>query len=144
MAGPCRIDRMRKKASENSSISKAGSSAPKTVDEYLAGVAEPARGMLLRMRAAIRSVLPADAIEVVSYKMPAFKYKKVLVWFGGFTDHCSLFPTGAVIDKFRDELKGFTISKGTVQFPTAKPLPVALIKKMVKARLTQSEEKQRR
>lgn len=118
-------------------------SAPKSVDEYLAGVQEPARCMMVKMRSLVRSVLPPEATETISYRMPAFKHKKVLVWFAAFTNHCSLFPTAAVIEQFRDELKGFTISKGTVQFPFDKPLPAALIKKLVKARLEQSEGKRR-
>ncbi len=93
------------------------------------------------MRALIRSALPAEAKEIISYRMPAFKHKKVLVWFAAFKNHCSLFPTGAVIEEFKDELAGHTISKGTVQFPMDKPLPAALIKKLVKARLKMAEGK---
>jgi len=115
--------------------------APKTVDEYLAAVPRPARTTLEKVRAAIRSAVPREAIEVISYGIPAFKYKGVLVWFAAFSNHCSLFPTAAVIERFREELKGFVISKGTIQFPTDKPLPAALIKKMVKARVAQVESK---
>jgi uncharacterized protein YdhG (YjbR/CyaY superfamily) len=68
--------------------------------------------------------------------------KKVLVWFAAFSGHCSLFPTASVIEEFRDELAGFTTSKGTVQFPIDKALPIALIKKLVKARVAQSEKAQ--
>jgi uncharacterized protein YdhG (YjbR/CyaY superfamily) len=64
---------------------------PETIDEYLAGVPEPARGTLKKMRSAIRSALPSDATETISYKIPAFKLKNILVWFGAFSDHCSLF-----------------------------------------------------
>jgi uncharacterized protein YdhG (YjbR/CyaY superfamily) len=76
--------------------------------------------------------------------MPAFKYSGVLIWYAAFADHCSLFPTASVIEAFQKELKGFTLSKGTIQFPTDKPLPSALIKKMVKARIAQIEGKKRR
>jgi uncharacterized protein YdhG (YjbR/CyaY superfamily) len=100
--------------------------------------------MLAKMRVAIRSALPSDADEVISYRMPAFRLKKVLVWYAAFQDHCSLFPTAAVLDQFRDELTRFKTSKGTVQFPLDKPLPSALIKKLVKARLKQSGYKPRR
>ncbi len=95
--------------------------------------------MLTRMRAAIRSALPREATETISYRMPAFRHGKVLVWFAAFSDHCSLFPTAAVIDVLKDELKGLKISKGTIQFPLDKPLPISLIKKVVRARLVQSE-----
>lgn len=112
--------------------------ALRDVKSYIAGVPEPARTMLAKMRAAIRSALPSDADEVISYRMPAFRLKKVLVWYAAFQDHCSLFPTAAVLDQFRDELTRFKTSKGTVQFPLDRPLPSALIKKLVKARLKQS------
>jgi uncharacterized protein YdhG (YjbR/CyaY superfamily) len=95
------------------------------------------------MRAAIRSALPRGATETISYSIPAFKLKKIVVWFAAFQNHCSLFPTAAVIEQFKDELEGYAISKGTVQFPIDKPLPTALIKKLVKARLEQSEGKRR-
>jgi len=107
----------------------------KTVDQYLARVPEPARTTLNHIRAVIREAAPAEATEVISYKIPAIKYKGVLVWFAAFAKHCSLFPTAAVIEQFKDELKGFTLSKGTIQFPTDKPLPDALVKKMVQARV---------
>jgi uncharacterized protein YdhG (YjbR/CyaY superfamily) len=121
-----------------------GKGAPKSVDDYLAGVPEPARGTLNKIRATIRSAAPPDATEVISYGIPAFKHKGVLIWFAAFSNHCSLFPTAAVIEKFKSELKGFTISKGTIQFPTDKPLPAALVRKMVKARVAQIESTKRR
>jgi uncharacterized protein YdhG (YjbR/CyaY superfamily) len=120
--------------------SSAPSTPPATVDEYIVRATEPARSMLAQMRAAIRAALPKQAVEVISYRMPAFKLNKVLVWYAAFKDHCSLFPTGQVIDQFRSELAAYKISKGTVQFPMDKPLPVALIKKLAKARLQMVEE----
>ena|ERR1039457_778720 len=118
--------------------------APKNIDEYLAGVPEPARSTLNKIRAAIRSAVPQEATETISYRIPAFKYKGVLVWFAAFSDHCSLFPTASVVAAFKNELKGFSTSKGTIQFPTDKPLPTALVKKLVKARVAQNESKKRR
>jgi uncharacterized protein YdhG (YjbR/CyaY superfamily) len=117
---------------------------PKNVDEYLAGIPEPARSTFNKMRAAIRSAVPPQAIEVISYRIPAFKDKTVLVWFAAFSKHCSLFPTAAVIEAFKDELKGFSTSKGTIHFPTDKPLPTALLKKLVKARVAHTESKKGR
>jgi uncharacterized protein YdhG (YjbR/CyaY superfamily) len=116
---------------------------PKDVDEYIAAVPEPARSRLKEMRAAIRSAVPAEAVEIISYQIPAFKLKRVLVWYAAFSEHCSLFPTASVIEELRDELAGFKRSKGTVQFPISKALPTALIKNLVKARVTQSEKTQR-
>jgi uncharacterized protein YdhG (YjbR/CyaY superfamily) len=113
--------------------------AGKTVDQYLAAVPEPARSTLDKIRATIRSVVPKETEEVISYGMPAFKYKKVLVWYAAFADHCSFFPTAAGIEQFKEELKGYKLSKGTIQFPVDRPLPAALVKKMVKARLAAVE-----
>jgi len=131
-----------KSAHRSSAAKRRGT--PKNVDEYIAGVPEPARGTLIKMRAAIRSAAPPEATETISYRIPAFKYKGVLVWFAAFSNHCSLFPTAAVIEAFKDELKDFSTSKGTIHFPADKPLPTALIKKLVKARVAQIESKKRR
>lgn len=123
---------------------KKSSAVPKNIDEYLATVREPARSTLEKIRAAIRSVVPRGATETISYGMPAFKHNGVLVWFAAFSSHCSLFPTAAVIEALKQELKGYSTSKGTIQFPVDKPLPAALVKKLVKARIAQSENKKRR
>jgi len=135
---------MKKVKSGNRSSVARGNRAPRNVDEYLAGVPEPARSTLNKIRAAIRSAVPPEATETISYGIPAFKHKRVLVWFAAFSNHCSLFPTASVIEAFKDELKGFSTSKGTIQFPTDKPLPAALVKKLVKARVAQIESKGRR
>jgi uncharacterized protein YdhG (YjbR/CyaY superfamily) len=117
----------------------------KTVDEYLARVPEPGRSILTKMRAAIRSAVPRDATETISYRIPAFRSSKgVLVWFAAFSDHCSLFPTASIIEAFKRELNAFSTSKGTIHFPIDKPLPISLIKKLVKARVAQIESKKRR
>ena len=114
------------------------------VDEYLAGVPEPAHSTLQTVRAVIQSVLPAETTEVISYGMPTFKYKGVVLHCAAFAKHCSLFPGPAVIEQFQDELKGYKVSKGTIQFPMDKPLPAALLKKIVKARIAENEMKKRR
>jgi uncharacterized protein YdhG (YjbR/CyaY superfamily) len=119
-------------------------SAPTSVDEYIARVPEPARGMLTKMRAVIRAAVPRDATEIISYRMPAFKRNVVLVWYAAFADHCSLFPGGAVLAQFKEELTGYKTSKGTVQFLLDEPLPVALVKRIVKARVAEHETKKRR
>ena len=135
---------MKKVLSGNRRSAAKGSGAPRNVDEYLAGVPEPARSTLNKMRAAIRSTVPPEATETISYGMPAFKHKGVLVWFAAFSNHCSLFPTASVIEVYKNELKGFSTSKGTIHFPMDKPLPTALVKKLVKARVAQNESKKRR
>jgi uncharacterized protein YdhG (YjbR/CyaY superfamily) len=105
---------MKKRKSSTRKPTKKSRPAPKTVNQYLARVPQPARAHLNKMRAAIRSVVPKDSVEIISYGIPAFKQKRILVWYAAFSNHCSLFPT-------------------------AKPLPAALIKKLVKARVAQAE-----
>jgi uncharacterized protein YdhG (YjbR/CyaY superfamily) len=134
---------MKKTNSSNRGSAAKKRVAPRNVEEYLAGVQEPARSTLTKVRAVIRSAVPAEATECISYGMPAFKHKEVLVWFAAFSDHCSLFPTASLIEAFKKELKDFSTSKGTIQFPTDKPLPVALVKKLVKARVAQIKSKTR-
>jgi uncharacterized protein YdhG (YjbR/CyaY superfamily) len=129
-----------KKVKSGKRVSAAKTSrAPIDVDEYIAGLPEPARSTLIKLRATIRSVMPAGATETISYRMPAFKYKGVLVWYGAFSKHCSLFPTASVVEAFKNELQGFSTSKGAIHFPTDKPLPIALVKKLVQARVAQKE-----
>jgi uncharacterized protein YdhG (YjbR/CyaY superfamily) len=115
-----------------------------TVDDYLALVPEPARSTLQRMRTAIRSAVPAETTEAISYGIPAFNYKGPLVWFAAFSNHCSFFPTASVIKAFKNDLKGYKTSEGTIHFPVDKPLPAALVKKMVKARLAEKAQKKQR
>lgn len=105
------------------------------VEEYLGRVPEPAQTALRKLRATIRAAAPKDATEGISYGMPAFRYKGALVAYAAFKNHCSLFPMQAsLIDELKDELKAYRTSKGTLQFSPDKPLPAALVKKMVKFR----------
>ena len=114
--------------------------AAKNVDEYLAKTPEPARATLKHVRAVIQSVVPAKTTEVISYGIPTFRYKRGLVAFAAFKDHCSFFPLGAsVLDAFKEELKEYRVAKGTLHFPLDKPLPDRLVKKIVKARIAQNE-----
>ena len=134
---------MRKSTVSAPATSKATLSAD--VDAYLAKVPEPARATLEKVRATIRSVVPAETTEGLSYGMPAFRYKGALVVYAAFKDHCSFFPCQAsLIDQMKDELKNYRTSKGTLQFPLDKPLPAALVKKMVKARIVENERRAER
>jgi uncharacterized protein YdhG (YjbR/CyaY superfamily) len=111
----------------------------KDVGEYLAGVPEPARSTLERVRAVIKANVPKDATETISYGIPMFKYNGMLLGFAAFKNHCSLFPTSMdVFTAFRQELKPFRASKGTLHFPLDQPFPTALLKKIVKMRVTQN------
>ena len=134
---------MKRVASRDRGPAARSKRVPATIDEYLAGIPEPARGTLNQLRSVIRAVAPADATETISYRIPAFRYKGILVWFAAFSDHCSFFPTAAVIEAFKSDLRGFRISKGTIHFPIDKPLPSALVKKMVKLRVARNESKKR-
>ena len=124
---------------------KKGQPVAKSIDEYLADVPEPARTTLQKLRETIRSVVPKEATEVISYGMPAFRYKGPLLYFSAFAKHCSLFPGNAsLISKFKSDLKDYSTSKGTIQFPLDQPLPAALVKKLVKVRVAQNDQKQKR
>lgn len=118
--------------------------ASTSVEDYLAKIPKPSRGAFDKLRAAIRSAVPREAVETISYRIPAFKRDAVLVWFAAFADHCSLFPTASVIAKFEAELKDYSTSKGTIHFPLDKPVPLALVKRIVKARVAEVASKKRR
>jgi uncharacterized protein YdhG (YjbR/CyaY superfamily) len=135
---------VRKTNSGNRGSAAKSSRAPKSLDEYLAGIPEPARSTLNKIRSAIRSAVPPETIETLSYGMPAFKYKGMVAWLAAFSDHCSLFPTASIVEAFRNELKDFATSKGTIHFHKDKPLPTTLVKRMVKARVALNEGKKRR
>ena len=115
--------------------------APNSVDDYIAGIPESSRKPFEQLRAAVRQAAPKDAIEVISYGILALKTERVLVWYAAFSKHCSLFPSASVLVRFKDELNGLTVSKGTVQFPLDKPLPIALVKKLVRARVAEAAAK---
>lgn len=136
---------MKKANSGDRGSAAKGNVVPKNVDEYLAGVPEPARSTLNRVRAAIRSAAPPEATEAIGYRMPTFRYKGLLVGFAAFRNHCSFFPMSlSVMEAFKNELKDFHTSKGTIRFPVDKPLSAALVKKLVKARIAQNEHKKQR
>jgi uncharacterized protein YdhG (YjbR/CyaY superfamily) len=135
-----------KKKTARSSAPKKGSQAksagaPNSVDDYIAGIPESSRKPFEQLRAAVRQAAPKDAIEVLSYGILALKTERVLVWYAAFSKHCSLFPSASVLVRFKDELNGLTVSKGTVQFPLDKPLPIALVKKLVRARVAEAAAK---
>ena len=115
--------------------------APTSVSEYLASLPDRPRATLQALRETIQAAAP-NATEAISYGMPAFRDNgRVLVYYASFKAHCSLFPaSGAVIELFAKELKPYATSKGTIRFPAAAPLPTALVKKIIKARLKENAE----
>lgn len=122
--------------------SESGRGVAKTVEDYLSRVGEPARTTLNKMRALIRAAAPAEAAEAISYGVPMFKYKGVLLGVGAFKDHCSLFlATSSIAPEIWEELKTYDTSKGTIRFAVDKPLPAALVRRIVKARVAQNEQR---
>jgi uncharacterized protein YdhG (YjbR/CyaY superfamily) len=117
----------------------------KTIDEYLAGVNADHRGALQKLREAIHSVAPT-AEECISYGIPAFRLNgRSLVFFGAWANHCALYPgSSATLKKFRNELSDFQTSKGTLRFSPDKPMPVALVKKLLKARIAENNARANR
>jgi uncharacterized protein YdhG (YjbR/CyaY superfamily) len=127
-------------AGKSSSKAKAplGSAA---VDAYFARLPEPARTRLDELRKLIRSNIPSDAVECISYSMPAFRYKGALVCYAAFKKHYSLFPMNAqLIADLGEKVRGYKTSKGTIQFPLDTPPPNALVKKLVKMRVAQNQK----
>ena len=114
-------------------------SKPKTIDEYLATASAKQRAVLEKLRKTIHSAAPG-AEEYIGYGLAGFKLnRRPLVYFGAWENHCALYAASpAVQKKFQKELKGFVVSKGTIRFTPDKPLPVALVKKLVKARIAEN------
>ena len=110
---------------------------PDNVDAYIAGFPIEIQEKLVKMRALIKKAAPA-AEEVISYGIPAYKLNGMLVWFAAHTKHIGLYPRGSGIETFKKELAGYKTTKGTVQFPFDEPLPLALITKIVKFRVTEN------
>jgi uncharacterized protein YdhG (YjbR/CyaY superfamily) len=111
----------------------------KTVDEYLNKLPEQERKDLERLRKIIKREAP-KAEELISYRMPAYKYKGMFLSFAAFKEHCSLFVMSrTLLNEFKKELKDYYTSIGTIRFTTEKPLPAALVKKIIKAKIKENE-----
>ena len=111
------------------------SPAPKTVDDYLAALPKDHRAALEGLRKTIRAAAP-EAAESISYGIPSFKHKgRQLIHIGAAKHHCAIY--GLVPDAFKDELKQYDTSKGTIRFPADKPLPETLVRKLVKTRMAE-------
>jgi len=115
---------------------------PKNIDEYLARATPKHRALLEKLRRAIHAAAPG-AEEYIGYGLAGFKlHGRPLVYLGAWENHCALYAASpSTQNQFRDELKGFAVSKGTIQFTTEKPLPVALVKKIVRARAAENAVK---
>ena len=112
---------------------------PKTIDEYLATLSDDKRVALEKLRKTIRAAAP-KAEECISYMIPAFRQNGLLVGFGAAARHCSFYPmSAATVAAFKNDLKDFDTSKGTIRFQPSKPLPVALVRKLVKVRIAENK-----
>ncbi len=112
----------------------------KTIDDYINAQPFEKRSTLEKFRKVIQKAAPAST-EIISYGMPAFKQKGVLVYFAAFKNHYGFFPTASPIIAFKKELLAYTTSKGSIHFPMNKPIPVKLIQNIVRYRVSQDEEK---
>jgi len=111
-----------------------------TVDQYISGYPENVRKKLIDLRKTIRKAAP-DAVEKIGYNMPAYKYKGMLLYFAAHSNHIGFYPLKSAIVAFEKELSGFNCSKGTIQFPLDKPLPVDLISRIVRFRVEENNMK---
>ena len=100
-------------------------------DDYIAGFPPKVRRRLRELRQAILAAVP-EAVETISYRMPAFRADGILVYFAGFKNHIGFYPRASAIAKFREELAGYEAAKGSVRFPHNEPLPLSLVTRMVK------------
>ncbi len=113
---------------------------PNNIDEYISVFPEHIRDMLSQIRGVIKESAP-QAKEIISYGMPAFFLHGNLVYFAGYKNHIGFYPTSSGINAFKQEISSYKNSKGAVQFPLDKPMPIELISKIVKYRVAENTEK---
>jgi len=111
-----------------------------SVAAYLRAVPPAPRAALQRLRTTIKAAAP-EATEVISYGIPMFKLHGMLVGYAAFKEHCSLFMSTYITRALKQELASYDTSKGTIRFTADRPLPAALVRKLVKARIAQNERK---
>jgi uncharacterized protein YdhG (YjbR/CyaY superfamily) len=112
---------------------------PQTIDEYLALTKPEQRAALKKLRQTIHAAAPG-AVEYIGYGLAGFKFNgRPLVYFGAWDNHCALYAASPTVQrKFQKELKGFEVSKGTIRFTPDHPLPMTLVKALVKARMAEN------
>ena len=121
-------------------IMKADSIKIKTIRQYMENFPESTQKILRKLHKAIKETAP-DAEETISYNMPAFMLNGPLVYYAGYKHHIGFYPTGAGIAAFKDVISDYKHSKGAIQFPIDEPLPLDLVKKIVKHRVKMNLEK---
>ena len=116
---------------------------PKTVDEYLSALSSDKRAALQKLRKTIKAAAP-EAEECISYQLAAFRQNGMLVAFGATSNHCAFYlMSSSMIEAYKDDLKAYDTSKGTIRFQPDKPLPVTLVRKLVKARIAENEDRRK-
>ncbi len=111
-----------------------------SIDEYISTFPQDVQCRLKELRQAIKEAAP-DAKEAISYQMPAFKLNGNLVWFAAFKNHIGFYPTASGIEAFKEKMTAYETSKGTIQFPQNEPLPIDLIKEIVRFRVKENLKK---
>jgi len=119
---------------------KASNHKPASIDEYIAEQQPNVIPLLEKLRQIISKNAP-DAVEVISYGMPAYKLHGMLLYFAAFKNHYSLFAFPSAVVAFKDKLKGYELSKGTIKFPFNKPVPVKLITEIIKFKVQENINK---
>ncbi len=114
-----------------------------SVDAYMRAQPLAVRMRLKEMRSIVRSLAP-DATESISYRMPAFFLNGALVWFAAFKNHIGFYPGASGVAFFQNEIKSYKSAKGSIQFPHNRPLPAALIKRIVKYRVKENRERRKK
>lgn len=112
----------------------------KTTDEYIDVLPVYLKDLLIQIRTALKEAVP-EAEEVISYQMPALKFKGILLYYAAYKNHIGLYPTNSGILAFERELKDFKTGKGSVQFPVDRPLPIDLISEIARFRYHECLEK---
>lgn len=121
-------------------ISPYGRKKYSTIDEYHAEFPKAVQGSLKELRSAISQAAP-ESEEVISYNMPAFRQNGILVYYAAYKEHIGFYPTASPIRAFKEDLKKFKTSKGAIQFPIGQKIPASLVKKIVKFRVHEDNEK---
>ena len=117
---------------------------PKTIDDYLTALTDDKRAALEKLRKTIKAAAPL-AEECISYQVAAFRQNGMLVGFGATAKHCAFYPmSSSTVEAHKDELKDYDTSKGSIRFQADKPLPVALVRKLVRARIAENAGRRRK
>lgn len=112
----------------------------KNVDEYISAFPPAVRAKLTAIRKTVKTMAP-KAEEVISYGIPGYMYHGMLFYFAAYAKHISVYPAPRNVEAFKKELAAYKGGKGTMQFPHEKPIPMGLVKRVIKFRITANEEK---